>query len=128
VKNEAYDLIHPAGKNITARINAGKVFQEIVQAAWQTGDPGLLFVDTTPSIEPLFAIAYRRSNVLEGRDLYEANAIFRNYAEQYHLDMDQIVSEITEKGTLNKVKMVPSVIRKNAGFKVRLYGIGPIDA
>ena len=35
-----------------------------------------LIADTTPSIEPLFALAYRRSNVLNGQSLMELNPRF----------------------------------------------------
>ena len=40
-----YDLIAPHTGQVTARLRAKDVFQRIVQAAWRTGDPGLVFID-----------------------------------------------------------------------------------
>lgn len=44
-RNETYSLVSPkTGKEVN-RLNAQEVFQKIVDAAWQTGDPGLVFID-----------------------------------------------------------------------------------
>lgn len=40
-----YDLIDPATKKVMGRLNARAVFDEIVESAWQSGDPGLIFID-----------------------------------------------------------------------------------
>jgi ribonucleoside-diphosphate reductase alpha chain len=40
-----YDLIDPHTKQATGRLRAQEVFGRIVEAAWQTGDPGLVFID-----------------------------------------------------------------------------------
>jgi len=40
-----YDLVDPHTKQVTGRLRAREVFQRIVEAAWQTGDPGLVFID-----------------------------------------------------------------------------------
>ena len=40
-----YDLIHPVTKEPTGQLDAREVFQKIVEAAWLTGDPGLIFID-----------------------------------------------------------------------------------
>lgn len=48
-RNETYALVSPkTGKEI-GRLNAREVFQRIVSAAWQTGDPGLIFIDRVNS-------------------------------------------------------------------------------
>ncbi len=44
-KNEDYDLIHPKTKQVVGQLNARKVFDEIADGAWRTGDPGLIFID-----------------------------------------------------------------------------------
>jgi ribonucleoside-diphosphate reductase alpha chain len=40
-----YDLIDPHTRKATGRLRARDVFDRIVDAAWQTGDPGLVFID-----------------------------------------------------------------------------------
>ena len=43
--NEDYDLVNPRTGEVTGRLNARHVFDQIAQMAWQTGDPGLIFLD-----------------------------------------------------------------------------------
>lgn len=40
-----YELIDPRKKEVTGKLNARKVFDEIAESAWKTGDPGLIFID-----------------------------------------------------------------------------------
>lgn len=50
--DEDFDLIHPLTKSPTARVKAKCLFQDIADAAWQSGDPGLLFLDTINRTNP----------------------------------------------------------------------------
>ncbi len=40
-----YDLVNTANKKVTGTLNAKEVFSEIVDMAWRTGDPGIVFID-----------------------------------------------------------------------------------
>ncbi len=40
-----YNLINPRDKAIVGTLNAREVFDKIVDMAWRTGDPGLVFID-----------------------------------------------------------------------------------
>lgn len=44
-RNETYALVSPKTAKEVGRLNAREVFGHIVAAAWQTGDPGLIFID-----------------------------------------------------------------------------------
>ncbi|NWF76534.1 MAG: adenosylcobalamin-dependent ribonucleoside-diphosphate reductase [Nitrospirae bacterium] len=44
-KDEEYNLINPRSGNIMGRIKAKIVFDEMVESAWTTGDPGIIFID-----------------------------------------------------------------------------------
>jgi ribonucleoside-diphosphate reductase alpha chain len=44
-KDETYELVDPHTKLVTGHLGAREVFQRIVQAAWRTGDPGMVFID-----------------------------------------------------------------------------------
>lgn len=40
-----YNLINPRTKEIAGKLNAREVFNRIVDMAWRTGDPGIVFID-----------------------------------------------------------------------------------
>ena len=44
-KGSDYDLIAPHNGEVVGKLNAKQVFDEIVERAWHTGDPGLIFID-----------------------------------------------------------------------------------
>jgi ribonucleoside-diphosphate reductase alpha chain len=44
-KNIKYNLLNPRSKKKAGQLKARKVFNEIVESAWETGDPGLVFID-----------------------------------------------------------------------------------
>jgi len=44
-KDGEYDLVDPHTRQATKRLRAREVFDRIVDAAWRTGDPGLVFID-----------------------------------------------------------------------------------
>mgnify|MGYP001566613348 FL=1 len=46
LKNEGeYELVNPRSETVVGKIKAHDVFKEIVESAWETGDPGLIFID-----------------------------------------------------------------------------------
>jgi ribonucleoside-diphosphate reductase alpha chain len=44
-RDEDYELIAPHTDEVVGRLRARKVFERIVQSAWATGDPGMVFID-----------------------------------------------------------------------------------
>ncbi|MFC2019959.1 vitamin B12-dependent ribonucleotide reductase [Chloroflexota bacterium] len=40
-----YNLINPRTKEVSGTLNAKEVFDKIVDMAWKTGDPGIVFID-----------------------------------------------------------------------------------
>lgn len=45
IRNKSYDLVNPRTGKKTASAKARSIFDLIVNAAWRTGDPGLIFLD-----------------------------------------------------------------------------------
>lgn len=43
--DQEYDLINPRSKVAAGKLRAKVVFDEIVASAWETGDPGIIFID-----------------------------------------------------------------------------------
>lgn len=56
-KDTTYPLINPRTGKVVRREMARKVFREIAAAAWQTGDPGVLFIDRINNHNPTRHIA-----------------------------------------------------------------------
>jgi ribonucleoside-diphosphate reductase alpha chain len=40
-----YNLVNPRTKEVVGKLNAREVFDKIVEMAWKTGDPGIIFLD-----------------------------------------------------------------------------------
>lgn len=47
-----YELVHPRTGSVAGKLRAKKVFAELVESAWQTGDPGVIFIDTINRANP----------------------------------------------------------------------------
>ncbi len=45
MKGEDYELINPRTKQAVGKLNAKKVFDMIIEHAWKTGEPGIIFLD-----------------------------------------------------------------------------------
>ncbi|MFA5309202.1 MAG: vitamin B12-dependent ribonucleotide reductase [Dehalococcoidales bacterium] len=49
---EDYELINPHTKKVSGTLNAKEVFDKIVDMAWRTGDPGIVFIDRINEANP----------------------------------------------------------------------------
>jgi ribonucleoside-diphosphate reductase alpha chain len=60
---ESYDLIHPRSGECVGQLDAREVFQTIVHGAWQTGEPGVFFIDQANRYNPVPHLgAYEATN------------------------------------------------------------------
>jgi ribonucleoside-diphosphate reductase alpha chain len=76
-----------------------------------TGTIGII-ADTSPSIEPLFALAYRRSHVLEDQTLIEINSLLREHAAEHGLDVERLAGRVAEEGRLAAVDEAPDELKR----------------
>jgi ribonucleoside-diphosphate reductase alpha chain len=53
---ESYELIHPGSRRTVQRLAARAVLDRIVDAAWRSGDPGLLYLDAINRANPTPAL------------------------------------------------------------------------
>jgi len=51
-RHRRFDLIHPATGRLVGTLRANEVLDAIADAAWETGDPGLLFLDAIERANP----------------------------------------------------------------------------
>ena len=66
-----------------------------------------IIAGASPSIEPLFALAYRRENVLGGQTLTELNPLFVDYAKEHGFYTDRLLRDLRVKGSVADIDGVP---------------------
>lgn len=58
-----------------------------------------IIAGTSPSIEPLFALVYKRSNVLNGQTLFETNSLFLDYLDRLGLNREKSLVKFWRKSS-----------------------------
>lgn len=77
-----------------------------------TGTIGIL-AGTSASIEPFFALAYRRKGVLNGRILREGiNELFLEYLERHHLNPGRVLDAVATYGRLADIPYLPVEMKR----------------
>ncbi|PMP72933.1 MAG: ribonucleoside-diphosphate reductase, adenosylcobalamin-dependent [Calditerrivibrio nitroreducens] len=51
-EDKDFELINPRDKKVVGKLNARKVFDEMVKLAWEGGDPGIIFLDRINKANP----------------------------------------------------------------------------
>lgn len=52
-KDKAWELIHPRTGKAVKQVQAKVLWQAIVESAWESGNPGMIFLDTINAFQPL---------------------------------------------------------------------------
>jgi len=71
-----------------------------------------IIAGTSASIEPMFALAYRRAHVLGDEVLVELNPLFLRYARERGFDSDALARGLARHGTLRDIAGVPEDARQ----------------
>jgi ribonucleoside-diphosphate reductase alpha chain len=71
-----------------------------------------ILAGTSASIEPLFALAYRREGVLGGATLSELNPLFLRHARERGFYSERLVQELLARGSLSGIDGVPPEARE----------------
>jgi ribonucleoside-diphosphate reductase alpha chain len=103
--------VFPNWKLSTYASNGVEVRNATRLAIAPTGTIGII-AGTSPSIEPLFALSYRRKHVLGNEVLVEVNAIARECIARVSGDVDRIMKEVLAQGSLARITNVPDSLKR----------------
>lgn len=78
-----------------------------------------IIANTSPSIEPLFALAYQRQHVLNDESLFSVNPFFIEYINKFHsrqsegrIGREEVMEQISKSGTAYLIKELPQKVKE----------------
>lgn len=140
-KDEEYELISPKTKAVVGKLKARKVFDEIAELAWKTGDPGLIFIDRVnqgtanpiPALGPIESTNPCGEQPLYPFDVCNLGSIFLTYFIKDENGVKSVDWEKLKNVTHQAVRFLDNVIEVNpfplpqirkVAFNIRRIGLG----
>ncbi len=71
-----------------------------------------IIADCSSGIEPIYALAFKRMNILDGEEFFEINPIFEDALKQLNLYNDEMLERIAESGSIQEIHEIPEEIRR----------------
>ena len=71
-----------------------------------------MLADTSSGVEPTFALAWKKMNILEGETLYYVNKYFQRDAEKYSFYSDSLMDHISNGGSIKDRSDVPDWVKE----------------
>jgi ribonucleoside-diphosphate reductase alpha chain len=63
-------------------------------------------------IEPVYALAYKRTNILDGEEFFEVNPVFEDILNQLGLNDEELLARIANEGSIQEIDEIPGEIRR----------------
>lgn len=119
--NKNYNLVNPKTGKSVGKLNAREVFNQIVASAWETGDPGLVFIDRinrgtanpVPSLGPIESTNPCGEQPLYHFDSCNLGSIFLTYFVKEQDGRKVVDWEKLQKVTAMAVRFLDDVIEVN---------------
>jgi ribonucleoside-diphosphate reductase alpha chain len=70
-----------------------------------------IIANCSSGIEPVFALAYKRTNVLDGEEFFEVNPIFEKVLKERELYSEELIAKVAESGSIQNLDL-PADIRR----------------
>ncbi|MDK2796249.1 MAG: ribonucleoside-diphosphate reductase alpha chain [Archaeoglobaceae archaeon] len=64
-----------------------------------------IIANCSSGIEPVFALAYKRANILDGEEFFEVNWVFENALKSAGLYSEKLIEKIAETGSIQKLEL-----------------------
>ena len=136
-----YDLADPRTKKVVGRLSAQKVFDEIAESAWKTGDPGLVFIDRinvstanpVPAIGPIESTNPCGEQPLYPWDSCNLGSIFLTYfvkdvggKKEVDWEKLKVVTRLSVRFLDNVIEMNPYPLEaiRRVSLAIRRIGLG----
>ena len=71
-----------------------------------------IIANCSSGIEPIYALAFKRMNILDGEEFFEINPIFEDALKQLNLYNDEMLERIAESGSIQEIHEIPEEIRR----------------
>ena len=71
-----------------------------------------MIANTSPSIEPLYALAYKREHVLHDETMYEVSPQVVAYLKKHQLYSASVSEQIYRKGSIRGIRKLPAAAKK----------------
>ncbi len=140
-KDGDYELISPKTKEVTGTLSARRVFDEIADGAWRSGDPGLIFIDRinagtanpVPALGPIESTNPCGEQPLYPYDACNLGSIFLTYFVKDNEGKKEVDWTKLKKTTHQAVRFLDDVIEVNpyplqqvrkTVFNTRRIGLG----
>ena len=88
-----------------------------------TGTIGII-ASASGGVEPVFGLVYKRANCLDNQEMFEVNPYFEKAAKEMGFYSEELMTKITEKGSIHDMKEIPEKVRK---VFVTAHDISPED-
>ncbi len=62
-------------------------------------------------IEPVYALAFRRMNILDGEEFFEINPVFEGTLKQLGIYHEDLIAKVAEEGSIQDIVEIPQEIR-----------------
>jgi ribonucleoside-diphosphate reductase alpha chain len=71
-----------------------------------------MLADTSNGIEPIFALVWKKQNILEGKSLYFVNKYFERDAQEFEFYSEDLMDYLAEGGSLQDRDDVPDIFKE----------------
>ncbi len=71
-----------------------------------------IIANCSSGIEPAYALAFRRRNILDGEEFFEVNSVLEDCLRDEGIYTDELISKIAEAGTIQDIEEIPEDLKR----------------